>query len=135
MAYKEIVMILIADDDIDLAENCSMMLESHGYDVVLASNGREALEKICVQKPDLLISDCVMPEMGGLQLSEEIKAMPVEDQFPVLLMSASLKCKVASGTSYDGFLHKPFLAEDFLREVRKLIPNYASDLNKTKGNA
>lgn len=129
-------MILIADDDVDFAENCSMMLESHGYDVILTSNGLEALEKIRDQQPDLLISDCVMPKMGGLQLSEEIKAKPLEDQFPILLMSGSLRCKVASGTSYDGFLHKPFLAEDFLREVRKLIPNYvSSDLNKEKGNA
>lgn len=129
-------MILIADDDIDFAENCSMMLESYGYDVILASNGLEALEKIREHQLDLLISDCVMPEMGGLQLSEEIKAKPFEDQFPVLLMSGSLKCKVAPGKSYEGFLHKPFLAEDFLREVRKLIPNYvSSDQNKNIGNA
>lgn len=126
-------MILIADDDIDFAENCSMMLESHGYVVMLACNGVEALEKIREQRPDLLISDCVMPKMGGLQLSEEIKARAGEDRFPILLMSGSLKCKVAPGKSYEGFLHKPFLAEDLLKNVRKLLENCTgsnSDVNK-----
>lgn len=127
-------MILIADDDTDLAENCSMMLESHGYEVILASNGLEALERIHEQKPDLLISDCVMPQMGGLRLSEEIKSRALENQFPILLMSGSLKCQVAPGTSYDGFLYKPFLAEDLLSNVRKLIPEYLINKPSNKGN-
>lgn len=128
-------MILIADDDLDFAENCSMMLESHGYDVSVVRDGVEALKKILEKQPELLISDCSMPNMGGLELSEEVKARPDEGQFPVLLMSASLKCQVAPGTSYDGFLRKPFLAEDLLSEVRKLIANHISLIQNKKGNA
>ena len=118
-------MILIADDDTDFAENCSMMLESHGYVVRVVTDGMEAMKEILVSPPELLISDCVMPHMGGLELSEQIKARPAEFRFPVLLMSGSLKCRVAPGTSYDGFLRKPFLAEDLILEVRKLLANGA----------
>jgi CheY-like chemotaxis protein len=114
-------MILIADDDADFAENCSMMLESHGYDVSVALSGAEVLARILNRQPDLLISDCCMPDIGGLELSEKIKARPVAVQFPILLMSGSLQCRVASGTSYDGFLRKPFLAENLLNEVSKLL--------------
>lgn len=118
-------MILIADDDSDFAENCSMVLESHGYDVKVVLSGGEALARIEHQQPDLLISDCCMPDVGGPQLSEQLKARPVDQQFPVLLMSGSLRCEVAPGKSYDGFLRKPFLAEDLLLEVRKLLRNSA----------
>lgn len=114
-------MILIADDDADFAENCSMMLESYGYDVAVVANGPEALAKISVQQPDLLISDCRMPGMTGPQLSEQLRARPADAHFPILLMSGSLRCQVAPEAAVDGFLHKPFLAEELMAEVRKLL--------------
>jgi CheY-like chemotaxis protein len=114
-------MILIADDDADFAENCSMMLECHGYDVTVVANGRDALTTISDRQPALLISDCCMPGMTGLQLSEALKARPAPAHLPILLMSGSLRCEVADGTAYDAFLRKPFLAEELLLEVRKLL--------------
>ena len=114
-------MILIADDDSDLAENCSMMLESYGYDVSVVSNGLEALAKISEEQPELLISDCCMPGMTGPELSEELKARPADAHIPILLMSGSLQCEVARGSAHDAFLRKPFLAEDLMLNVRKLL--------------
>ncbi|MDB5748023.1 MAG: response regulator [Massilia sp.] len=114
-------MILIADDDSDFAENCSMLLESYGYDTSVVLSGAEALAKISDQQPELLISDCCMPDITGLQLSEQIKASPSTTGIPILLMSGSLQCRVAPGKSYDAFLRKPFLAEELLVEVRKLL--------------
>lgn len=114
-------MILIADDDSDFAENCSMMLESHGYDVSVALSGSEALERISDRQPDLLISDCCMPDLGGVELSAKIRARPAEMQFPILLMSGSLQCRVAPRSDHDAFLRKPFSAENLLLEVRKLL--------------
>jgi CheY-like chemotaxis protein len=118
-------MILIADDDADFAENCSMLLESYGYEVNVALSGADVLASIAARQPDLLISDCCMPDMSGLQLSEQIKAKPADLQFPILLMSGSLQCRVAGGPSYDAFLRKPFMAEDLLLEVRKLLQKFA----------
>jgi CheY-like chemotaxis protein len=118
-------MILIADDDADFAETCSMMLESHGYDVSVIASAEEALAKIADRQPDLLISDCSMAGMSGPQLSKQIRAEPIDGQFPILLMSGSMQCTVARGASYDGFLRKPFLAEDLLFTVRKLLDEFA----------
>lgn len=114
-------MILIADDDADFAETCSMLLELHGYDVNVAFNGTDALGKIAQEQPELLISDCCMPDLSGPELSEQLKARPRGAQFPILLMSGSLQCRVAPGSAHDAFLRKPFLAEDLLLEVRKLL--------------
>lgn len=118
-------MILIADNDPDFADTCSMMLELHGYEVSVVLSAAQALSSIADRQPELLISDCIMPEMGGLQLSEQLKARPAHMHFPILLMSGSLRCRVASGTSYDGFLRKPFMAEDLLLEVRTLLAQRA----------
>jgi CheY-like chemotaxis protein len=126
-------MILIADDDVDFAENCSMLLESFGYDVNVVSSGSEALARISNRQPELLISDCCMPDITGLQLSEQLKARPDGLQFPILLMSGSLQCRVAGGPSYDAFLRKPFLAEDLLLEVRKLLQKFAIGDDESKG--
>jgi two-component system chemotaxis response regulator CheY len=116
-------MILIVDDDANLAENCSMYLESCGYDVSVALSGEEALSQINARQPELLISDCCLPDLSGLQLSEQLNAGESGSQFPILLMSGSLQCQVAPGKSYDAFIKKPFLAENLLSKVRKLLNN------------
>lgn len=123
-------MILIVDDDANLAENCSMYLEGCGYDVRVASSGADALSKISDLRPGLLISDCCMPDMTGLELSGRLKAAPGDSQFPILLMSGSLQCQVAPGTTYDAFIKKPFLAEHLLIEVQKLLKGKPPSINQ-----
>ena len=119
-------MILVVEDDMDLAEACLMVLESSGYEVQVAHDVEEALAKIMRHKPDLLISDCVMPGRTGLELSEQLRKSYSRGMLPILLMSGSLRNQVARGDSYDGFLCKPFLAESLLSEVRKLLPGEQS---------
>jgi len=114
-------MILIADDDPDFADTCSMMLEGCGYDVSVVANGAQALVSIGARQPELLISDCSMPGIGGIELSQALRARPADAQFPIILMSGSMRCTVAQGSSYDVFLRKPFSAEALLHEVRQLV--------------
>lgn len=114
-------MIIIVDDDEAMADTCSMLLEAHGFDVTIAGSGAEALSKIKGIPHELVISDCAMPDMSGLELSEKLKEDPATAALPVLLMSGSLRGQIADGTSYDSFLRKPFLAENLLVEVRKLL--------------
>lgn len=114
-------MILIVDDDEAMAENCAMFLEMQGFEVSIAGSSAEALSQLDGGSAELLISDCEMQGMTGLELSKALKANPVTAQLPILLMSGSRRCDVAPGTSYDAFLRKPFLAENLLTEVRKLL--------------
>ena len=114
-------MILIVDDDEAMAGNCSMFLELQGFEVSIATSGAEALTKIRNSTPELIISDCEMPGMTGVELSETLRSNPSTAQLPILLMSGSLRGEVARTASFDGFLRKPFLAENLLIEVRKLL--------------
>lgn len=115
------MMILIVDDDSDLAETCAMMLDACGFNVRVALSAKEAMYQISVNPPELLISDCCMAEMTGLELSLQLRSIPLSYKFPILLMSGSLECDVALGKNYDAFIKKPFLAESLLALVRMLL--------------
>ena len=115
-------MILIVDDDEAMAENCSMFLETKGFEVCVAASGSEALARIFENLPELVVSDCSMPGMSGIELSTCLKDNPSTADLPIVLMSASLRCQAAPGSSYDAFLRKPFLAEKLLEEIQKLLP-------------
>lgn len=119
-------MILIVEDDADLADTCSMMLEACGYEVQVACGVEEALAKINKHKPDLLISDCMMPGRTGLELSQQLRLHYSRAALPILLMSGSLRSQVAYGDSYDAFLTKPFTAESLLSEVKRLLNENAT---------
>ena len=92
-------MIMIVDDDAAMAEHCSMYLESCGFEVEVAASGEDALSRIHAETTDLVISDCAMPNMNGLELSKALKAEPSTAAMPILLMSASMRCEVAPGLS------------------------------------
>ncbi|SHN26523.1 two-component system, OmpR family, phosphate regulon response regulator PhoB/two-component system, OmpR family, response regulator MprA [Duganella sacchari] len=113
--------ILIVEDDVDLAETCQMVLETCHEDVQVAHSAEEALVKIAERKPDLVISDCVLPGRSGLELCQQLRSHYPRNTLPLMLMSGSLRSQVAHGDSYDAFLTKPFLAESLLAEVERLL--------------
>ncbi len=114
-------MILIVDDDDDLAETCAMMLRAFDYQVEVAIGCKSALKIMALRAPRLLLSDCYMPGMTGQQLCEYLHQVYPVVPFPILLMSGSPERHVAPLAAYSGFLRKPFLAEHLLREVARLI--------------
>ena len=114
-------MILIVDDDEGMGETCSMLLEAHGYEVATVQSGKAALESLRTVLPELILSDYTMPEMNGGELTELVKADPKTAMLPAILMTASMKCEIEKPQLYDGFLRKPFRAENLLLEVRKLL--------------
>ena len=128
-------MILIVEDDVDLAETCSMALESSGYEVQVAHSAEEALTKIQDRKPDMLVSDCAMAGQSGLELSQQLRTQYSSGTLPILLMSGSPRRQVAPGDSYEAFLSKPFLVESLLLEVKKLLNEYsATPIKPMQGN-
>ncbi|TAL43476.1 MAG: response regulator, partial [Methylovulum sp.] len=77
--------ILIAEDSRTQAEQLCYLLEQHGYQATVTANGREALEEAMIQKPALVISDIMMPEMDGYELCKAIKSDETLKDIPIIL--------------------------------------------------
>ena len=114
-------MILVVDDEVDITETYAMYLALHGFEVITADNAVQALEMIATRAPDLIISDCMMPYMDGVEFSVRIKANPLTRHTPVILMSGAPELHDLGSPSYDVFLRKPVLFERLLAEMRRLL--------------
>ncbi|MES3021387.1 MAG: response regulator [Pseudomonadota bacterium] len=115
-------MILLVDDDHAMTDICAMLLMAHGYDVVVANSASDALSIISSHRVELLISDCAMPRKSGLELIHELRAGEKTRAIPILLMSGTEEGNVTGSRNYDGFLTKPFPAQELLAHVRRLLP-------------
>jgi signal transduction histidine kinase len=118
--------ILIVEDSPTQAAQLRHILETHGYRVVTAGCGKEALALLPEEKPDLMISDIIMPEMDGYELCRRVKDGCVDLEIPVMLLtSLADPHDVISGLECgaDAFITKPFQEEHFLARVRYLLQN------------
>ncbi len=100
-------LILVVDDEQDIVELVSLVLEEPGLSVLSAYNGQQALDILQEQHPDLILSDVMMPHLDGLQLCKRIKSTPSTRDTIIILMTA------AGGLSLDdcgadALIRKPF---------------------------
>ena len=115
---------LIADDNADMREYLTNLLRSSGYEVSDVADGRQALEAIRIQAPDLLISDVMMPELDGLELLTALRRDLRTAALPVLLLSARAGQEASIEglqAGADDYLVKPFAAAELLARVRANI--------------
>jgi two-component system response regulator VicR len=119
--------ILLVDDEYGLLETLTEVLREFGYRVVSASNGRDGFLRAEKEKPDLIITDFMMPIADGMELLRDIRASPPLRSLPVLMISATRRDVALSrqhkgGTlKPDAFLGKPFELEPFLKVIERLI--------------
>jgi putative two-component system response regulator len=113
--------LLIVEDNPVLREGLQEMLELEGFYVMTASNGREALEKMASQSPDLILSDIAMPEMDGYEFFKAVRANPEWISIPFLFLTArGEKHDILAGKDLgaDDYLVKPLTREELLTAVR-----------------
>ncbi len=114
--------ILVAEDDPTVLSFYSDLLKQEGYEVVTASNGREALEKIRVERPDLAILDLRMPVMDGLEVLQTLYRQG--DPTPIVVSTAYGELRGDLDISYgevQAFLNKPVRPEDLSEAIRKAL--------------
>lgn len=99
--------ILVADDELPVREFIALVLADSGHQTVLAGNGKQALELMEKERPDLVISDVMMPLMGGVELCQRLKSTADTAQVPVILMTSAGQ-RITADAGHDGFLAKPF---------------------------
>jgi two-component system response regulator MprA len=114
--------ILVADDDQKLLKMVRRTLIYEGFQVVTAENGREALAKLEVEPPDLLVLDWMMPELGGLELLQRLRR--AGGDVPVLMLTArdAVEDRVQGlDGGADDYLVKPFAPSELLARLRALL--------------
>jgi CheY-like chemotaxis protein len=112
--------ILIVDDDDDIRAALQRVLESAGYPTIQAADGREALTTARRQPPGLVLLDLMMPVMDGWDFLLEWQRDPEMASIPVLVISAPLKGPRGMPSGVNGYLSKPFDADELLKLVSGL---------------
>ena len=114
--------VLIVDDEVNLSDLVKFQLISKGYNVIVAYNGIEGLEKLKKITPDLIILDINMPQMGGLEFFNKISTGYGRSKYPVLFLTSRAELEgVFKDIQADGFLPKPFEIGDVVKEVERII--------------
>ncbi|AFY62596.1 response regulator transcription factor [Synechococcus sp. PCC 6312] len=116
--------VLVTDDDPGIRMAVHHYLEDHGYLVLQARHGQEALAMINQFQPHLLITDIAMPEMDGYQLVQRIRQQPALRLLPVIYLTGRSQTQArikAYQTGADSYLSKPFELEELGAIVRNLL--------------
>ena len=116
--------ILIVDDDASIVKLVEHILRNEGYEVFSASNGLQALKKVEVENPDLIILDIMLPGIDGFDLCERLRAGLGTSFTPILILPAKGReedKRVATQNGADAYLTKPINAPDLVDEVADLL--------------
>jgi CheY-like chemotaxis protein len=118
-------LILLAEDDRFLRKAADTALRRHGFSVVTATNGEEALEALRTMKPDLILLDLIMPKVQGFEVLRSVKENPATAHIPVVVLSnlgqeGDVKRAMESGaTAY--FVKANLTLEDMVTQVESVL--------------
>ena len=116
--------ILVADDDPDILSIVSMSLETQGYTVYKAANGREAVDLSRAHHPDLILMDMMMPVVSGYEAVTELKADATTRDITIVGLSAKAMAtdmERATDVGIDGYITKPFRIAQVLTVVESYL--------------
>lgn len=117
--------ILIVEDNANVRELLEVTLRFKGYPVVSARNGKEALDRIELERPALIITDILMPLMDGYSLVHNLRKNPRTNQIPVIFISATYLTNEDKNFALNlgavRFIEKPIDPEDFLLTVAEVL--------------
>lgn len=117
--------IMVVEDDPNILRQIEFNLRSHGYTVVTAISGVDALRQMLLQRPSLLITDIMMPEMDGYELVAALRRDRLLGDLPVIMLTArtsedDMVQGYTSGT--DLYLTKPFDPAELIAFVERILP-------------
>ncbi len=133
--------ILIIEDEVSLVEVLTYNLEREGYEVVVASEGKEGLRKGQTHLPDLIILDLMLPGLGGLDICRELRAAPKTSAIPILMLTAKAEETdqvIGFAMGADDYVTKPFSVKVLLQRIKVLLrraanPEPAGDIIELAG--
>lgn len=117
--------IMTADDSASVREMISFTLKNAGYDVVEAVDGKDALSKISGSSVHMLITDLNMPNMDGIELIKQVRALPAYKYIPIVMLtteSQDQKKQAGRAAGASGWIVKPFRGEQLVMVAKKFLP-------------
>jgi DNA-binding response OmpR family regulator len=116
--------ILIADDEENIVISLEFLMKREGFEVLVAGDGEEALERIRSDAPDLVLLDVMMPKKSGFEVCQEVRADPALAGIRILMLTAKGRdTEVAKGLALgaDGYMTKPFSTKELVEQVHGLL--------------
>lgn len=121
--------ILLVDDDVDFVESTKIVLESGPYEVIIAYEGNEGLQKARDENPDLILLDIIMPVKDGFTVAEQLKKDPELSKIPVLMLTSFSSRGAGTGISRgrgltldaEDYIEKPVTPEELLSRVKMFL--------------
>jgi DNA-binding response OmpR family regulator len=113
--------ILVIDDDVAITELMSMLLKTHGFDVITCNSGADGVKLAETNKPDAILLDLMMPDVDGWQVCKSIRAF---SNTPILVLSAINDPRMVASVldaGADDFLVKPVPSGVLVAHIRKMV--------------
>src|SRR5881394_2867671 len=116
--------ILLADDSITIQKVVELTFSDGDYEVVAVNNGAKAIQKLAEMRPDIILSDIIMPEKNGYEVCEYVKSHPEYRTIPVVLLTGTFEPfdpDRADKAGCDAVVTKPFESQSLIHRVEELI--------------
>lgn len=121
--------ILLVDDDVDFIEATKTILEKESYDVIVASQGDEGVQKAREEHPDLIFLDIIMPVKDGFTAAEQLKKDPQLSKIPVIMLTSfstrgqqtSIPTSRGLNLEAEDYIEKPVSPEELLSTVKRYL--------------
>ena len=121
--------VLLCDDEIFILRAAEFKLKNAGYSVQIVADSQEAWEAVQARKPDILVTDCQMPRMNGLELVEQLRKNPDTRELPVLMLTAKgyelSHERLAEKFNVIAVIAKPFSPRELLRSIDEILAGEA----------
>jgi CheY-like chemotaxis protein len=119
--------VLVVDDEFGIVDVLETILTDEGYRVLTACNGRQGLERLSAEKPDVVLLDFMMPILGGAGMLDAMAAEPAYRHIPVIMISSLGENVIAEKcTGYVAYLRKPFRATAVLSTIARVLSEGAN---------
>ena len=119
--------VLVIDDEFSIVDVLETILTDGGYQVLTACNGRQGLERLSTEKPDVVLLDFMMPILGGAEMLAVMASEPAYQVIPVIMISSLGEDVIAKKcTGYVAYLRKPFKTAAVLSTVARVLGGRAN---------
>jgi len=130
--------ILLADDSITIQKVVELTFSDGDYEVTAVNNGSKAISKLSEMRPDIILSDIIMPEKNGYEVCEYVKSHPEYKSIPVILLTGTFEPfdpDRADKAGCDAVVTKPFESQSLIHKVEELIENAKSQAPTDRSQA